>query len=389
MRRACEDKLLEIVKAVVVDKKRDQDCQYLTEDLDNDELHALALCAKRQQIAHFVDYAMICSGKSRSEHGFFSSVAVTIQQSKAALDISSMLSKHRIPHIMLKGTVIRKLYPESWMRNGCDIDLLVKHEDLERAGEVLKEIGYEFVSMITHHASYHNNYIEIELHYLLIEDFLNVKASRVLENVWDIAQRKDAEDEENFLYELPDEYMYFYQLAHMVRHFNRGECGIRPVIDIWMLNNCFEFDKEKRQKLLDVGGLSLFEKHIVKLSEFWFAGGSGDGLEKIEEWILSVGTVSTTERVETISKTQHKNRLRYFIYVMFPPYIKMCHRYNVLRKQKWLLPVFYIFRYFHLLYLMGIKKVFSRLIDVFRKDKKKNEVELMLEQLGILEVNKG
>ena len=51
--------------------------------------------------------------------------------------------------------------------------------------------------------------------------------------------------------------------------------------------------------------------------------------------------------------------------------------------------MFYIFRYFHLLYSMGIKKVFSRLIDVFRKDKKKNEVELMLEQLGILEVNKG
>ncbi len=389
MRKAYEDKLLEIIKAIVIDGKREHECQFLISELEQEQLNALALCAKRHQITHFVYYVMGYSGHTESERDFLSSVAVTVQQSKAAFDISAAFSKHKIPHIMLKGTVIRKLYPEAWMRNGCDIDVLVKNEDLQRAGDVLKDIGYEFESMITHHASYHNDYIEVELHYLLIEDFLNIKASRVLDNVWDIALKLEAKNENSFLYELPDEYMYFYQLAHMVRHFNRGECGIRPVLDIWMLNNCCDNNRQKREKILEEGGLTLFEKHMVELGDFWFSNGSGEGLEKIEQWVLSAGTVSPKERVESIMKTQHNNRFQYFLYVMFPPYNKMCHRYRILKKHKWLLPLFYILRYFHLLYLMGIKRIVSRLKTLFTKEKRQSEIKSMLNQLGILDVSKG
>jgi len=38
--------------------------------------------------------------------------------------------EQKIPYILLKGAVIRDFYPEPWMRTSCDLDVLVKEEDL-------------------------------------------------------------------------------------------------------------------------------------------------------------------------------------------------------------------------------------------------------------------
>ena len=39
--------------------------------------------------------------------------------------ICSALNRESIAYIPLKGSVIKDLYPESWMRTSCDIDILV------------------------------------------------------------------------------------------------------------------------------------------------------------------------------------------------------------------------------------------------------------------------
>ena len=57
--------------------------------------------------------------------------------------ICMALEKAQIPFIPLKGSIIRKYYPESWMRTSCDVDVLVHEEDAEKAVDVLvKEYGY-------------------------------------------------------------------------------------------------------------------------------------------------------------------------------------------------------------------------------------------------------
>jgi hypothetical protein len=79
------------------------------------------------------------------------------------------LDEAKIPFIVLKGAVIRKYYPEPWMRSSCDIDILVKESDLERATEVVKtELGFT-VTDKTHHdiQMYSPSGVMFELHFYI------------------------------------------------------------------------------------------------------------------------------------------------------------------------------------------------------------------------------
>ena len=58
-------------------------------------------------------------------------------------NLCSVLEKAQIPFLPLKGSVIRKYYPEAWMRTSCDIDVLVHKRDAERAKSVLVD-GYGY-----------------------------------------------------------------------------------------------------------------------------------------------------------------------------------------------------------------------------------------------------
>lgn len=57
--------------------------------------------------------------------------------------ICEALEKAEIPFIALKGSVLRKYYPEPWMRTSCDIDILVNKIEVEKAATYLVDnCGY-------------------------------------------------------------------------------------------------------------------------------------------------------------------------------------------------------------------------------------------------------
>lgn len=98
--------------------------------------------------------------------------------------LKEMLEEAKIAYIPLKGSVIRKYYPEPWMRTSCDIDIFVYEKDLENAisvlvekrGATLEEKGSHDVGLIL-------NGVHIELHYSLIESDIVGKADIPLQNV--------------------------------------------------------------------------------------------------------------------------------------------------------------------------------------------------------------
>ena len=54
-------------------------------------------------------------------------------------EVTAVLGQEKIDYISLKGSVIRKLYPQDYFRTSSDIDILVKKRDFERACSALKE----------------------------------------------------------------------------------------------------------------------------------------------------------------------------------------------------------------------------------------------------------
>ena len=97
--------------------------------------------------------------------------------------------------------------------------------------------------------------MHVELHYTLIEDHVMPKANDVLSEVWE--NSLPGPDGGRVM---TDEMFYFYHVAHMAKHFGNGGCGIRPVLDLWLLNRKQGFTKDKRDALLSRGGLLDFER---------------------------------------------------------------------------------------------------------------------------------
>ena len=59
--------------------------------------------------------------------------------------ICEALEDAQIEHIPLKGSVIRKYYPEPWMRTSCDIDLLVHEEQVKQIKRIFQDkLGCEY-----------------------------------------------------------------------------------------------------------------------------------------------------------------------------------------------------------------------------------------------------
>ena len=87
--------------------------------------------------------------------------------------------------------------------------------------------------------------------------------------------RKDAYEQlialcENskFRYEMTDEFFYFYHIAHMAKHFENGGCGIRPFVDLVVLDRMDSENFSKRDELLKSGGLLQFARAIPQVEPY-------------------------------------------------------------------------------------------------------------------------
>ena len=270
--------------------------------------------------------------------------------------LCNALEGAQIPFLPLKGAVIRKYYPEAWMRTSCDIDVLVREDDGEKARQILvREHGYTDNGKSSHDFSFFSpGNVDLELHYELMEDAYANDASKVLQQVWHSSTVRDGTA---FHYEMPDELFYFYHIAHMAKHFENGGCGIRPVIDLWILDHIRDADKEKRDALLREGKLLKFAQAVRKLSRVWFENEEYDPISKqMEEYILSGGVYGNNQNRIVVQQQKEGGKLRYALSKIWIPYDVIKFQYPVLQKHKWLMPAMEVRRWCKLIFCGHLKR---------------------------------
>jgi hypothetical protein len=106
----------------------------------------------------------------------------------AQKEISEIFTREKIPHVLLKGAVIRCFYPHPWHRSSCDVDILVHEEDLSRACAALCDrAGYRVEGKKKFHDIhlYSQGGVHLELHFNLLSTYERCDA--VLSRVWDFA----------------------------------------------------------------------------------------------------------------------------------------------------------------------------------------------------------
>lgn len=313
---------------------------------------------------------------------FFFAIWRNEQRNYVKNQISSVFDEAKIPYIFLKGSVLCNYYPEPWMRTSCDIDVLVRQVDLNKAISVLKsEHGYSCGHKDSYDVSlYSHAGVHVELHFKLIE--VSPKADKVLEQVW---KRSVQKTENSYEYIMRDDMFYFYHIAHMAKHFAHGGCGIRSFIDVWILNNNILFDKEERRILLEEGGVLLFAERVEELAQVWFEKREHDHTTRlIERYILEGGSYGNLENRILIQRSNCRNGFHYVLKRVFMPYREMKFEYSILEKIPLLLPIYWVVRWCDCLncnrFRSAIKEL--QLNDKITRESQ-NEIEVLVKTVGL------
>lgn len=290
---------------------------------------------------------------------------------------------NKIPFIPLKGSVIRKFYPEPWMRTSCDIDVLVKEEDLERARLCLEEqCGYLTEEKKGFHdiSLYSPNQVHLELHFNIKED--NELLDNVLSEVW---KYSISLEDKGYQYNLSNEFFMFYIIAHMSYHFMTGGCGIRPLIDLYLIEKQIKYDRKIFISLLDKANIVKFYKNVKALVGVWFENNEHTDITFLmQSYIIQGGVYGTLKNMVLLQQQRKKGKLSYFLYKIFLPYSKLKQKYTVIEKYRWLTPVMQVHRWFSIIFFGRAKKAVKELS--YNQSVSKSESEIMkkfLEELGL------
>ena len=355
----------------------------------DEALDALFKLAKKHDIAHII--ALGLKGVLPANHDtfpvermIFTAVYRYEQMNYDYIRLCETLEELEVPFIPLKGAVMRQYYPEPWMRTSCDIDILINEKDLERTvSKLVKDCGYTYTGKCSHDVSlYTPNHHHIELHYDLIEEGVANQASNVLKSVWDTAV---PHENKRYWRKMPDEMFYFYHISHMAKHVIRGGCGIRPFIDLWLLDRVDGIDEARRDDLLKRGGLWGFATAVRKLSKIWIEGALKDGIsEQLENYILHGGVYGNIENRIKIRQQKMGKGLKFVFSRIIISYDCIKTYYPILRKHRWLTPFMQVRRWCDLIYYGHLRRVIKELRYESNMPKTEDtDIRIFLDNIGL------
>lgn len=264
--------------------------------------------------------------------------------------ITKLFEENGIPFVLLKGAILRDLYSEPFLRTSCDVDILVHKKDLEKASELLeKTLNYDRIHDGPHHITYtFAQDVKIELHFDLIEKNQARNSYKIAHKVWDYAKVKEGF---KYHYILDESFIYFYHIAHCATHFEAGGCGIKPVLDLYILRQNFNCETPEIKRLLSKSGLTKFENFLSELSDVWFSGKEHNDVTQImEKYIIDGGIAGTEEQNLLLKKHRSGGKIGFVFSRLFVPLRELEKDYKILGKIPVLLPIFEVLRWLELLF---------------------------------------
>jgi len=380
-----DDALLMLVRAVFLERCLNTKIVF---DTLSRKLEDLLASANKQDLAHLVAYALeknnLLKYDTQSLFGKAKKQAIYryFQMDLAYEQICCIFENEEIPFIPLKGLVVRKYYPEPWMRTSCDLDILVKEADIDRAIKVLESQRWRIEGKKNYHdiSLYSYTGVHLELHFHIKEGIQDMDA--VLDRVWEFSSLTEGKE---YTHRQSNEFLLFHLLAHMAYHFLNGGCGIRSVLDIWILRRQLCYDETLLQKLCDEAHLGKFYEHIIVLSNIWF----GDTMHTpttryMETIILNGGVYGDASGNILLNQARSGSKIKNILHRLFMPYEKLKIRYTILEKYYWLTPIFQIVRWIQTL----TGKRLSHVIKELKMNREVSADELLiaerfLDELGL------
>ena len=376
--------MMDLIAYEVCGKEIDKSQYALTDD----ELAKLYKLSKSHDLAHLVGDALIKNnliGDSEIKAKFQRQIMLAVYRyEKINYElgrIRKVMNEAEIPFIPLKGSVLRRYYPEPWMRTNCDIDVLVHEEAVDQAAQtIVDKLGYTYEKKQYHDISLMSDGgVHLELHHTIKENKANIDA--LLSDCWDYAAPSGD-------YEccFTNEFFYFHQVAHASYHFLHGGCGVRPILDLYLLQRKMPFGSTVLDEMLERSGIKKFFDAAKALSEVWFGGSEHSGVtRRMEQFVISGGVYGTKKNSMAVCQQKEKGRLGYIINRIWLPYELLCVTYPRLKGRKYLQLFYEIKRWFRI-FNPEARKHKKRDLDIIKglDAEQKAEVNQMLSDLGLM-----
>lgn len=290
-----------------------------------------------------------------------------IHQLETIAHLKSILNKHHIPHILLKGSHLKMMYPASYMRGMGDIDILIKKDAMNAVHQCLKNEGYT----LTHQSAQHDifespNKMTVEVHPKLYKP-IDKKYATLFQDVWHYAKVQ-----EQSTYLLDPHFELAYLLYHIVKHFHGTGIGLRTVLDIgiFLNNKKDDISIDTLTKLLKSSSLYTFFINMLYLNYRYYDINPYPDLidrapideatfEQLTTYITTSGIhgkgTSFNNFISRLgaSNMQKKGKLAFTLKLMFPSYQTMKGLYPWLKYMPLLYPFTWVIR-------LGKKALFQR-----------------------------
>ena len=258
-------------------------------------------------------------------------------------ELCGELERLGIKHMLLKGSVMKHLYPTPDLRSMCDVDILYDRAFKDSLGTIMEEHGYELKEMSGTdgvNISYIKKpFMNIEFHGVLMDKDIPLYNAYFGENF------EHTVPDEECRVKYPDEDFFVFMLAHLAKHYFNGGTGLRSLADIWLyLRSKPELDMAAiRSKLREIE-LDEFTDIIIGVNGVLFDGNEPTAQQsEIIDYIFHSGTYGTVSH-RSVDNMEGKSKSRFLFARLFPNIDFMAINYPAVRKCAALLPLFWVVR---------------------------------------------
>lgn len=327
---------------------------------------------------------------------FFKYISDDIRKFALIHFLSEKLNQNEIDYIFLKGSNLKYLYSETYMRSMGDIDVLVRESDESFIERILLASGFKLSGRGPVHDTYSYGDLVVEIHRCLIIDQAHFNLDSI-QDVWLSANHvKDKQ------YSMSCELELLFLIIHIKKHLLSDGVGLRSILDIGIYLNHYKnkMNLEKLNKLLiEANSITLYSNLLLfnqlylglELSNHYKVNTEFDYLlyETFTEYIIRSGVHGLGFNFNVFAsrfagyENNNLTRSRSLLSILFPSLFKMKYKYPKMMKYNFMLPLSWIRRGFSVLFKHPRKiLVYCRLIN--RVDKKEVEnISQLYKKLGI------
>jgi hypothetical protein len=293
-------------------------------------------------------------------------------------ELRNLFNDNKIDFIFLKGSYLKTLYPETYLRSMGDIDVLVRKDKMEEIHKILEDNGFSNWTNSSSHDCFMKNKINVEIHPLLDSDFSNEYQDLFIKP-WSYTYKLN-----EYEYQLYPEYNFFYQLYHLTKHLYHSGVGYRSIIDLYLLLKANEkaINEERFKEIFNKFPHSKFINNILVIINNNFSNELLNEIHKNDriliashrdflDFLFEAGTHGTGEGhnlfIGDIARRHNKKewivftKIKFLFSKTFLPYKQMKGMYRYLVKCPILLPFAWIARFFKLLFSKTSRSKLKRL----------------------------